>query len=426
MVEKNYARLGQRLWEGELPNGLKLLVDKRPGYGKQFAFFATRYGGVDMTFETAAGRQTSPAGVAHFLEHKLFDTREGNALQIMARNGCDPNAFTSFGMTGYLFQSTRGFEENLRTLLSFVTEPWFTPESVAKEQGIIGQEIAMGDDEAETEVFYDLLGCLYAHHPVRTHIAGTAESISHITADTLYACHRAFYTPSNMALAVVGDVDPEQVRALAAEIVTAPAGESPRRDYGAPEPPEAVKSETSRSMEVSAPLFQLGFKLPPPPHGPETLRRRLVGELAGELLLGESSPLYTQLYDQGLIDRSFGGGYENYPGCAFFTAGGESREPRRVRDAVLAEARRLGEEGIETPRFRRAVRAAYGGWVSGLNSFENTAVELVQSYFDGADYLTFPQVFETIAPEDVQALLARWFTPAHAALAVLTPEGEKL
>ena len=151
MEEKRYDKLGMRLWRGELENGLRVYVDVRPGYGKQFAFFATRYGGLDTRFQTQAGWQDTPAGVAHFLEHKLIDTKDGNALQIMAANGADPNAFTSFDITGYFFQCTQGFEENLRTLLGFVTEPYFTPESVAKEQGIIGQEIAMGDDEADTE-----------------------------------------------------------------------------------------------------------------------------------------------------------------------------------------------------------------------------------------------------------------------------------
>ncbi len=422
MEEKRYERLGMDLFHGRLDNGLHVFVDKRPGYGKQFAFFATRYGGLDMRFKTERGWQDTPAGVAHFLEHKLFDTKDGNALQLMAANGADPNAFTSFGITGYFFQCTQGFEENLRTLLSFVSEPWFTPESVAKEQGIIGQEIAMGDDEAETEVFYDLLKCLYAHHPIRTHIAGTQASIAQITDQTLYTCHGAFYNPGNMVLTVVGDVDPQRVMDLAGEVVVGAGKGSPERDYGPAEPDGAVERETSRSMEVSAPLFQMGFKLPAPDRGQDRLRAQLLGDLAGDLLVGEASPLYNRLYGQGLVNRAFSCGYEDYPGCAFLALGGESRDPRAVRDAVLEECRRVAEEGFEPERFARCKKAAYGGMVSQLNSFENTAVELAQSYFDGVEYLTFPEVFQSITARDVQDFVARYLTAERHALAMITPK----
>ncbi len=425
MEEKRYERLGMDLFHGQLPNGLHIFVDKRPGHGKQFAFFATRYGGLDMRFKTAQGWQDTPAGVAHFLEHKLFDTKDGNALQLMAANGADPNAFTSFGITGYFFQCTQGFEENLRTLLGFVTEPYFTPESVAKEQGIIGQEIAMGDDEAETEVFYDLLKCLYAHHPIRTHIAGTQASIAQITDQTLYTCHGAFYDPGNMVLTVVGDVDPQRVMDLASQVVTGEGKGNPERDYGPAEPEDAVCHDTSRSMEVSAPLFQMGFKLPVPGNGQARLRAQLLGDLAGDLLAGEASPLYNRLYGQGLINRAFSCGYEDYPGCAFLALGGESRDPGAVRDTVLAECRRVGAEGFEPERFARCKKAAYGGMVSQLNSFENTAVELAQSYFDGVEYLTFPEVFQSITAQDVQDFVARYLTVQCHALAVITPKEEE-
>lgn len=424
MVEKRYEKLGETVFYGELPNGLPVYVDVRPGYGKQFAFFATRYGGVDMRFKTANGWQDTPAGVAHFLEHKLFDTKDGNALQIMAANGADPNAFTSFGMTGYFFQCTRGFEENLRTLLGFVSEPYFTPESVAKEQGIIGQEIAMGDDEADTEVFYDLLKCLYAHHPVRTHIAGTAASIVEITDQTLYTCHGAFYNPGNMVLTVVGDVEPERVLAIAGEIVTGKAMGNPERDYGGAEPFGAVAHDSCRAMAVAAPLFQMGFKIAPPVKE-ELLRTRLVADLAGDLLLGESSALYARLYEDGLITKNFAYGFEDYPGCAFFVLGGESERPERVRELFFTAAQEMAEKGFREEDFRRLKKAAYGDMVSRLNSFEHTAIELAQGHLDGVDVLSFPEVFQSITPREVQDFIVRWFTPEQSAMAVITPGGER-
>lgn len=280
----------------------------------------------------------------------------------------------------------------------------------------------MGDDEADTEVFYDLLKCLYAHHPIRTHIAGTQESISHITDRTLYACHGAFYNPANMVLSVVGNVDPQRVMDIAREIVTAPGTGSPERDYGPQEPAAAVSHETSRTMAVSSPLFQLGFKLPVE-QGEKRLHAKLVAELAGDLLLGDSSPLYVQLYEEGLLTRAFSYGYEDYPGCAFFALGGESKDPKAVRDRVLAECGKLGEQGFEEARFQRLKRAAYGEMVSLLNSFEDTAVELAQSYFDGVDHLAFPEMFWTITAREVRDFIARSFTADRAALAVITPGG---
>ena len=203
MDKLEYTALGQSVCHCLLPNGLNIYVDVRPEYAKQFAFFATRYGGMDLRFRGEDGEWLdTPAGVAHFLEHKTFDTEDGNALQRMAANGVDPNAFTSASMTGYYFDGVRGFEENLRTLLSFVSVPWFTPESVAKEQGIIAQEIRMCEDDPNDEAYYGLLEAMYVSHPVRNRVAGTVESISCITADTLYQCHRAFYRPGNMVLCV--------------------------------------------------------------------------------------------------------------------------------------------------------------------------------------------------------------------------------
>lgn len=236
MERKRYERLDETMFHTVLPNGLPIYVDEKPEYGKQFAFFATHYGGMNMRYQVEGGPwQETPAGVAHFLEHKMFDTEDGNALQILAANGVDPNAFTSSSLTGYYFEGTDGFEENLRTLLSFVSVPYFTPESVAKEQGIIGQEIRMGEDNPDSEVFYNLLKGLYHHNPIRVHIAGTVESIAAITADTLYACHRAFYNPGNMVLCVAGNVNADRIAEIAAQVLPASPAPAVRTDFGGEE-----------------------------------------------------------------------------------------------------------------------------------------------------------------------------------------------
>ena len=425
MIVKEYPRLGEKIYRHRLSNGLEVVVASKPRHARSYAFFATNYGGMDMRFQLDGKWWDTPAGVAHFLEHKTFDTEDGNALQDLAANGASPNAFTSTSMTGYYFESTEKFEENLKILLSFVSIPYYTQESVDKEQGIIGQEIRMGDDEPDTQVFYGMLEGLYAHNPIQVNIAGTVESIAQITADTLNLCHRAFYDPGNMVLCVAGDVDPEQIAAIARQVLPSQGHLPVERDHGEAEAPEAHKSKWVKTMAVSTPIFQLGFKDTPPQRGEDWLRWELTGNLASEVLLGTSSPLYARLYSEGLINESFGYGCEAYPGAAFLCAGGESRDPEAVREAVLTEAVRICREGVDESLFQQLKKAAYGYMVRNLNSFENICVSQSMAHFNGYEYLTFPQCFETIAKADVEACIRRAVTREKAALAVVQPKEEK-
>ena len=421
MVSKQYPRLGETVFHEILANGLHIYVDRRRDFQKSYAFFATNYGGMDMRFFQDGRWKDTPAGVAHFLEHKMFDTKDGNALQDLAANGASPNAFTSSAITGYYFESTDKFYENLKILLSFVSVPWFTQESVDKEQGIIGQEIRMVEDDPDNQVFYALMECLYDHHPIRVPIAGTQASIAKITAGTLYSCHKAFYNPANMVLTVAGDVDPEQVCAVAKEILPNESLPQIDRDYGREEDSNAACGEKELTMEVSTPIFQLGFKCDPAQRGEAWLQRELTGELACEALLGSSSPLYAKLYSQGLINKNFGYGFELYPGCALMVAGGESRDPRAVRDAVLAEGERLAQEGIDPDLFQRLKKGVYGAKVRGLNSFEFTCISMAQSHFAGVDYFRFPELFDGITKETVEDGIRRWVTAQRCGLAVVRP-----
>ena len=421
MVSKQYPRLGETVFHEILENGLHIYVDRRQNFQKSFAFFATNYGGMDMRFHLDGRWKDTPAGVAHFLEHKMFDTKEGNALQGLAANGASPNAFTSSALTGYFFESTQQFFDNLHILLSFVSVPWFTQESVDKEQGIIGQEIRMVEDDPDNQVFYALMECLYHHHPIRVPIAGTQQSIAKITAGTLYACHKAFYHPSNMVLTVVGDVDPAKVCAIAREVLPEGLSGQIDRDYGGEEPEQAAQAEKELTMEVSTPIFQLGFKCDPAKRGAAWMERELMGELACEALLGSSSPLYARLYGEGLINKNFGYGFELYPGCALMIAGGESKDPRAVRNAVLAEGERLAREGIDPALFARLKKGMYGAKVRGLNSFEHVCIALAQGHFAGAEYLDFPQVFDSITKEAVEACIGRWVCKERCGLAIVRP-----
>ena len=422
MDKLEYTALGQTVYHCVLPNGLNIYVDIRPEYGKQFAFFATRYGGMDLRFRGDEGEWLdTPAGVAHFLEHKTFDTEDGNALQRMAANGVDPNAFTSSSMTGYYFDGVQGFEDNLRTLLSFVSVPWFTQESVDKEQGIIAQEIRMCEDDPNDEAYYRLLEAMYVNHPVQNRVAGTVESISHITADTLYQCHRAFYRPGNMVLCTAGNIDPQRVADIAQEVLSKEQTSATPTDHGQPEPDRVKEKLTRRTMAVSMPLMALGIKGTPAKKG-EGLRQRLVAELTCDALFSPSAPLYNRLYEQGLLNSSFSSFYSSGPGYALLMAEGESRDPERVRDEVLREAARLGEEGIGQALWDRLKKAAYGAMVRHLNSMEDTCIELAEAHFNGEDYLSFPQVFQSIERADGEALLREWCTEERTALSVIEPE----
>ena len=421
MKQLYYDRIGESVCRETLPNGLQLNVVPRSGFAKKYAFFATRYGGMDTRFCLDGQWLDTPAGIAHYLEHKMFDTKEGNALQELAKNGAEPNAFTSNAMTGYYFDSTDHFEENLKILLSFVSIPYFTEESVAKEQGIIGQEIRMIEDNPDWQIYSRMMKARYAASTARTSIAGTVESISHITAETLYDCHKAFYTPSNMVLTVVGNVDPVHVVDIARRILPREGGPAIPRDYGT-EPAQVAEKETKLAMEVSCPQFLTGFKCTPAEDGEGYMRQSLIGDMACDILLGDSSPLYLRLYDRGLINTSFGGAYEMMPGVAYLYAGGDSKDARAVTAEIQKEAKRLVEEGIDEDFYQRVRRASFGSNLRGLNSFENIAVSLSEGYFHGYDPFRFPQVFDTITKDDITAFLRENLTADRAVLSEIVPK----
>ena len=421
MDELRYPALREAVHRCILSNGLNIYMDVKPGYARQFAFFAVRCGGMDMRFRGTDGSWVDvPAGTAHFLEHKAFDTRDGSAIRRMAASGVDPNAYTTPSMTGYYFESVQNFEENLRCLLSFVSEPWFNPGNVEKERGIIVQEIRMGEDDPDSEVYERLMEAMYVRHPIRVRIAGSEASISEITPELLEQCHRAFYRPGNMVLCAAGNIDPERVVAVAREVLPGEPSSLVQTDWGLPEPDRVEQPYVECTMPVSVPLFELGFKGVPAPKG-SRLRQRLLAGLVCDALFSASAPLYSRLYEQGLINGTFDSGYDGAPGCACLIAGGESREPKQVLDEVLKEAARLGREGIDRSLWERLKKAAYGSMVRQLNSLESICAELAESHFDGEEFLRFPEQFQSIERADGEALLRQWCTRERAVLSVIWP-----
>lgn len=422
MNERIFPGLGEKIYEDTLPNGLRIKVVPKRGFARSYAFFATDYGSMDTRFRLDGKDYVPPDGVAHYLEHKMFDMPDGNALQKMSQTGASPNAFTSYNITAYHFSCTSMFEENFRTLLRFVSQGYFTQESVEKERGIIAQEIKMYADNPASRVDENLFCAMYRNHPVRVPVAGTVESIQDITAQTLIDCHRAFYDPSNMVLCVVGDVDPRQIHDIALEILPKVPGGASERDYGEKEPAAPDQHTITQEMEVSMPMFSVGFKGAEVPKGPQRLRQEIIGDLAGEILCGESSRLYQEMYESGLIDPGFGVSYSLVRELSMLCLGGDSDNPQAVLDAVLQEAQRVVKEGVDEELFLRLKRSAVGRRIRGLDSFEGLCYRLALSDFDGYDYFTFPALYESITAEDVRQLIAREITPEQAVLSVILPK----
>ena len=421
-----YPKLGEQFYEQKLPNGLCVRVLPKPGFARRYAFLGVNFGSIDTHFTLGGREYRVPAGIAHYLEHKMFDLPEGDATEQFAAHGGSPNAFTSYTMTAYYFDCTEEFEENLRILLRLVTVPYFTPESVEKERGIIAQEIRMYEDSAESRVYEDLFRGMFAVHPVRVPVAGTVESIAEITPQALYDCHAAFYRPGNMILCVAGDVDPEAVVRIARELTPEVSAPLPVRDYGAAEALSCPMPIQQRVMEVGMPTFAFGFKCAPPAQD-ALMRREVLGDLAAEILAGESSELYQRLYERGLIDAGFSVGYESVKDACLLSASGDSTDPEAVQRALLSEAAHIAKNGVDPTQFARLVKSALGRRTRDLDSFESICYLMGGSYyFDGVDYLRFPEVYASVTPEDVQRFLAETVQPERAALAVVRPkEGEK-
>ena len=421
MDRKNYPALGEEIIWDRLPNGLTIAVVPRPGFTKKLAYFVTDYGAIHTEYSVNGAACHSPAGVAHYLEHKLFDMPGRDITAEFAAMGASVNAFTGFDMTAYYFSCTEQFPENLSLLLEFVSTPFFTQESVEKEQGIIDQEIGMNEDNPESRIFELLMDAMYRNHPIRTPILGTRDSIKAISPQVLEQCHKAFYHPGNMLLCVVGDVDAAQVRQIAESILpaqSAPMAE-PTRQW--PEQMTCPQAYTDAQMEVSMPMFQVGFKAEPLGRGREAVRQELIGDLAAEALFGESSRLYLQLYEEGLIDSAFGGGFETVEGMAMLTAFGDSDDPEAVLEAILEEAEAIAREGIPEADFLRMKRSAMGRRIRGLDSFDATCFRICAYHFSGFDYFRFPEVYEQLESKEIQAFLQRVVTRDRTSMACIYP-----
>lgn len=425
MKEIKSERLQESYYEIDHASGLKILVYPKANYASTYAVFGTRYGSIDTTFRLGAEETFTvvPEGIAHFLEHKLFESEELDAFERYAKTGASANAYTSFDKTCYLFSCTENFQDSLEILLDFVTHPYFTEATVQKEQGIIGQEIQMCRDEPAWESLFSLLRAMYKNHPVRIDIAGTVSSIADITAELLYKCYHTFYNLSNMVLCVAGNVTPEAVTEVADRLLQAQPPVEIERKFHA-EPHAVNEAYVEQTFPVAAPIFSLGFK--EKIETPErTLREILESQIFLEAICGKTTPFYGSLLEEGLINTSFD--YEYFCGYGYaatiFT--GESPDSRAVQERLIARIRALQKEGIAEKDFERIRKKLYGRAVMQFNDIDGIANAMVSSYFCGERLFDETEILETITLEEVNARLRAAIDPACCSLSVIHAQGEE-
>lgn len=414
-----YSVCGDSVFAAEHESGLRVFVCPKKGYSSAYAILGTAYGSVNNCFRVPGEERPSavPAGIAHFLEHKLFENENEDAFARYAKTGASANAYTSFDKTCYLFSCSHNFGDSLEILLDFVQSPYFTAETVRKEQGIIGQEIQMCLDDPERRVVWNLLEALYHNHPVRLDIAGTVQSIAKIDADLLYRCYNAFYRPENMVLCVAGNVDADAFFAMADRWIRPAKAKGKPESVFEEEPRQVVKTRIEQHFPVAVPLFQLGFKEQAISRA--SSRRMVETDILLELLGSESSPLYRRLLDRGWINSTFGCEYFEGPGYASVLFGGESREPDRAADEIKKEIARLRREGIDFETFECARRTVYGRAVSALGSAGAIANRMVEAAFSGRRFGEEIELAMRVTREDVLRRLEEQLDERFSALSVV-------
>lgn len=419
------STLKETILHGVHESGLRVYIIPKKGFCKYYAIYGTEYGSLDNVLNVPGTDESIklPDGIAHFLEHKLFEEEDGgNAFDRFALTGASSNAFTSFDMTAYLYSCTDNFYENLDILLDFVNHPHFTDENVSKEQGIIGQEIKMYDDDPEWCLFFNMLQAMFHNNPVKTDIAGTVESISHITPDLLYKCCDAYYNPSNMFLVLVGDIDEE----LAAECID--KNVSAEKDRGrieripVAEPREVVKKKITQKMSVSKPMFIIGFKENETDvDGRALLKKQITTSILTEVLFGKSSEFFMSLYSEGLIDGTFGADCELEKKYGFSSVTGESKDPDEVYRRVLKHLEEVKVNGLSEADVNRAKRVLIGKNLRDYNSVEKIGNNFIRCFMNGINPFEFQHTTEVIKMSELKARLEEHFTEENSVLSVIEP-----
>ncbi len=422
-TEFSSALLGERYTRVEHPSGLSVYVFPKKMSGT-YALLATRYGSTDVAFSVDGSPMVKPPdGVAHFLEHKLFDNPDGSdAFARFSALGADANAYTAYTRTAYLFSATEHVREALEELIYFVTHPHFTEASVKKEQGIIAEEIKMYADNPWERGYQNLLAALYHRHPIRRNICGSVASIKRITPKVLEQCYRAFYRPENMALVVSGDITVDAVMEAVEAALPPPEPPIALVRGKCEEPPEPRRTRVSCRMQVSKPLFHIGIKDTVLPHEPEArLRRDLAINLLGDILFSQSGDFYSEMFESGRITPSYSADYSTLEGFGYYCIAGESDDPDGVMEALLSYLSRVMREGIDPEAFERCRRAMYADEIRAYDSTEEIANRLLTFVFDGSELFAPLSVLQSFTVREMETLAAELFRPEQFALSAVYP-----
>lgn len=421
ITTKENARVGEKYYYAKHKSGLDIyLIPKK--MSSAYALFCTRYGAVDNCFKLEGDAELTrvPDGIAHYLEHKMFENEDGiDTFARFAKYGASANAFTSMDVTAYLFKCTENFRANLEILLDYVTSPYFTPETVEKEQGIIAQEIRGREDWPEIAQYMNLLRAMYKDSQTKLNVAGTVESIREITAETLYKCYEVFYNLSNMFLCVSGDVTMEEIFAAADKILPVQEEKKIIRHYNE-EGKDIVKSYVEEEFEVAKPMFLVGIKdVAKCESKREETKRGLAMQLITETLFGYSAEFSVEVYESGLIDELDAGYHRGNTG-AHFTFGGESDDIDAAYKKFVDYMEEIKRTGLDEEAFERARRMRYASYV---RSFETTdiAETFAMSLIKNIDWFDIGDIMAEITVEYANALVRELFEKEYYVLSVINP-----
>ncbi len=417
--------LKESILQGTHESGLRVYIVPKTGFSKYYAIYGTEYGSIDTKLNVPDTDKVInlPDGIAHFLEHKLFEEEDGgNAFDRFALTGANSNAYTSFDMTAYLFSCTDSFYENLDILMDFVNHPYFTDENVAKEQGIIGQEIKMYDDDPNWRLFFNMLQAMFHNNPVKTDIAGTVESISKITPDVLFKCCDVFYNPSNMFLVMVGDIDVDRAVLIVDKYVSAERDRGRIKREKIDEPRSVVKSEICQKMSVSKPQFMIGFK----EHeidieGAELLKKQIETNVILNILFGVSSKFFNELYEEGLIDGSFGFEAELEKKYGFSSVNGESKDPKEVYRRVIKRIDEAKQTGFDEAEVDRVKKVLIGANLKGYNDVERIGNSFIRSFMSGINPFEYESIAQNVSKTSLERRLREHFNEDSAVLSIIEP-----
>ncbi len=420
-IIKENKTIDEKYYYTKHKSGLDIYIIPK-NHTNGYAVFGTKFGSVDNHFKVDGKEIFLPDGIAHFLEHKLFENEDGvDTFQKYAEYGAEANAYTSSDKTVYLFSCTENFTNSLEILLDFVTHPYFTKQTVEKEQGIIGQEIRMYEDNPGWRLYFNMLNALYVNHPAKIDTAGTIETIAQITPEKLFEAYNTFYNLHNMALCVCADIDPDEVLKIADKILKpAPALDVER--IMEKEPENICQKRISQKLSVSMPMFSIGFKDNDVPLiGQEQCKKNAECEILLELIFGKSSELYTKIYESGLINGSFGFGMECHDNFSFAEISGYSNNPEKVYEQVMAEIQKFSENGIDENDFERTKRVCYSHSIRSFDSTEDIANGFLGFVFSSADMLDYPSVINSVKKSDVEKRLSMLFKEDNAVMSTILP-----